>query len=203
MEKEPDINIQAQNNTDCGPNRKNAPPTAEKYLNRQLPGSPADRPQPPPESGPCMDGKMPRELTVSMLIRDISKIFHEIMDADTQHTGLQPGFRRLHYHLVRQDGLSQRELAERARLSPPTVSVALAKMEAAGLIKRITDDADARYTHVYLTEAGRRLDTEMRAIIKKNEDRLIDGLSRDEQEQLKALLLKIRSNIIPAEGTDK
>lgn len=45
-------------------------------------------------------------------------------------------------------GLSQRELADRLRVEPATISVALAKLEAAGLVERLPDPSDARAKRV-------------------------------------------------------
>ncbi len=50
------------------------------------------------------------------------------------------------------DGITQRDLAEMLGLSRPTVTVMLQKLERAGLIERRADEADQRYTRIYLTD---------------------------------------------------
>jgi DNA-binding MarR family transcriptional regulator len=53
------------------------------------------------------------------------------------------------------DGMTQRQIAEVLRVSAPTVTVMLQKMEAEGLIERWTDEADQRLTRIRMTSAGR------------------------------------------------
>ena len=56
--------------------------------------------------------------------------------------------------LGEQEGLSQRELAARLGVRPPTVSVALDKLEQAGIVERLPSASDAR-AHRASQVAGR------------------------------------------------
>ncbi len=55
------------------------------------------------------------------------------------------------------EGLAQTELAERLGIALPTLSVALAKLEAAGVVRRDADAADGRVKRVRATLAARQL----------------------------------------------
>ncbi len=55
-------------------------------------------------------------------------------------------------------GSSPRELAARLRVDPSTVSIALARLEARGLLVRRRSPSDRRHVTVALTAAGRALD---------------------------------------------
>ncbi|MEV0429186.1 MarR family transcriptional regulator [Micromonospora sp. NPDC050495] len=58
--------------------------------------------------------------------------------------------------LLRQiDGCQARDLAERSRLDPSTVSRAVATLVADGLVERTADPDDRRASRLTLTEAGR------------------------------------------------
>lgn len=58
--------------------------------------------------------------------------------------------------LLRQiDGCQARELAERSRLDPSTVSRAVATLVADGLVERTADPDDRRASRLTLTDAGR------------------------------------------------
>jgi DNA-binding MarR family transcriptional regulator len=48
-------------------------------------------------------------------------------------------------------------LAARERVQPPTITATVARLEAAGLVRRTGDDADRRVVRVSLTADGRRL----------------------------------------------
>ena len=54
------------------------------------------------------------------------------------------------------------ELAERERVAPPSISKAIAKLEAEGLIKRTSDPDDRRVSRVATTAAGDALIAESR-----------------------------------------
>jgi DNA-binding MarR family transcriptional regulator len=48
-------------------------------------------------------------------------------------------------------------LAARERVQPPTITATVARLEAAGLVRRTGDDADRRIVRVSLTAEGQRL----------------------------------------------
>ncbi|MGQ9473722.1 MAG: MarR family transcriptional regulator [Candidatus Caldatribacteriaceae bacterium] len=56
--------------------------------------------------------------------------------------------------LWKQDGLTQKEIAESLGLRPPTLTVMLQRMEKAGFLKRMVDVRDMRMIRVSLTEKG-------------------------------------------------
>ena len=65
------------------------------------------------------------------------------------------GLSMLHEHLKEHpEGMHVRELADKARVSPPRVSRMLRDMEEKGLIERRIDRNDRRNTYTVLTEQG-------------------------------------------------
>jgi len=63
------------------------------------------------------------------------------------------------YELVEEDIVPLRaRIAERLHQSGPTVSQTVARMERDGLIRRVTDDSDARRQRVWLTARARALE---------------------------------------------
>ncbi|WP_433287919.1 MarR family winged helix-turn-helix transcriptional regulator [Micromonospora sp. CA-244673] len=73
-----------------------------------------------------------------------------------------PGLVGLLRHIDRDGatGCHARDLAERSRLDPSTVSRAVAALVADGLVDRRTDPQDRRASHLTLTPAGRAAMTE-------------------------------------------
>ena len=128
---------------------------------------------------------------IGAMIGRIHYIHRQRLDTASIGIGMQPGYRRLHYELIQDDGCTQRDLADRTGLSAPTVSIALGKMEKDGLICRKTDPDDSRKIRVYLTEKGMALDRAMREMLKENEERLTSCLDPDEKEELRRLLEKL------------
>lgn len=81
-------------------------------------------------------------------------------------------------------------------LKAPTVSVALQKMEAEGLVTRFTDETDQRQSRVFITERGREIHRKMEANLKKSENIALQALSEDDEAHLREILLKMRKTLL-------
>ncbi|MCI8361512.1 MAG: MarR family transcriptional regulator [Clostridiales bacterium] len=159
------------------------------------------RHRPPPDDR--RHGPPPEEMPIMMLVNELSRLFHNRMRVAGEKVGMQEGFRHLLFHLAREDDLTQLDLVRRAHLKAPTVSVALRKMEDAGLVTRTADPEDLRQTRVLLTDKGRRLDDRMRESIHRTETMAADGLTEEEQQTLRRMLLRVRGNLLEQEeGVD-
>jgi len=90
------------------------------------------------------------------------------------------------------------ELTGTVMLTSSGTTKRLDRLETAGLIARTPDPTDRRGTLITLTEAGHAaLDATIEAHL-DNERELIAGLTAREQEQLAALLRKLRRGLPPA-----
>ena len=112
----------------------------------------------------------------------------------------QNSCRALFWSLVHRDGVTQLELAESTRLKPPTVSVALKRMEEQGYVRREADPMDMRAVRVYLTDEGRVLDESHLDRIRRIDEIAMRGISEEETKLLRALLIKMRNNLANEEG---
>ena len=100
--------------------------------------------------------------------------------------------------LDKQEGLTHTELAAHLRRTPATVTRMVQRMEKAGFVKRKPDAEDQRVSRVYLTDAGRAIQTEMvRTLRRLDEEALTDFTSKD-QVLLRRLFLQIRDNLTRA-----
>jgi DNA-binding MarR family transcriptional regulator len=97
--------------------------------------------------------------------------------------------------LLRDGPLSQRELAERIGVEPPTVTRMLQRLELAGIVERRPDKHDARVVRVCLSAHGRALQPPAEEVWNIIEARTISGLSDAEVEQLRALLTRVLDNL--------
>jgi len=80
-----------------------------------------------------------------------------------QQYGLHVGQEFMLAQLWREDGLTQTQLAERLRVSPPAVTKVVRGLERAELVRRTPDDADGRMIRVHLTERGQGLEVPITA----------------------------------------
>ena len=68
--------------------------------------------------------------------------------------GIQQGQMPIIMIVYRNNGCSQKEIAERMGVTPPTVNVSIQRLEKADIVCRKRDDKDQRIMRVYLTENG-------------------------------------------------
>ena len=60
----------------------------------------------------CCHRPLPEDMTPSMLINDISKLFANRMRRETESIGMSHGYRRIFFHLAHSDGLNQNTLVK-------------------------------------------------------------------------------------------
>lgn len=98
--------------------------------------------------------------------------------------------------------LSQRELAERIGVEPPTVTRMLQRLEQAGVVERRPDERDGRVIRVCLSAHGQALQQPAEAVWGVLEARTTNALSDVEVEQLRILLTKVLTNLA-RDGVDE
>lgn len=131
------------------------------------------------------------DMPVGMLINDILKIHIGRIRHSLESYGVQKTYGPILKELSDNEGMTQKELAGNMRITAPSMSINLQKMESAGLLERKPDDTDMRQIRLYLTEKGKEVAETADKEIAFVEQRLIEALTDDEQKELKRLLLKI------------
>ena len=108
-----------------------------------------------------------------------------------REAALHPGQVMLCRILAESPNLSQRELAERVRITPATVTIMIQKMEKAGLIERRVDGSDQRVTRISLTEQGHRADEDASRLIGGFLNETIGQLSPEDSEAFSRILAQL------------
>ncbi|MDD6262577.1 MAG: MarR family winged helix-turn-helix transcriptional regulator [Eubacteriales bacterium] len=133
------------------------------------------------------------EKTAYMLFGELSRIVMKRFRADRDSMGMKEGYRHIMYHLSHgDDGAAQQVIVSHTHLSAPTVSVSLGRMEREGIVRRVTDENDQRSVHVFLTEKGWEMERARRKSMCDVEREFYSNITEEEQEQLRAILKKIR-----------
>ena len=131
---------------------------------------------------------------LSMFMR-IDRRFMGKCFGQMQKLGIYPGQIPVLGLLAHKDGLSQREIAEKLRIKPPTVNVTVQRLEKAGFLYREADEKDQRVSRIYLTEKGKQAKENGMKRVQENEKILLDGLSEAELCLLRRMLEQITENI--------
>lgn len=98
-------------------------------------------------------------------------------------------------HLWEAEGISQREIGEKASKDKPNITRMLDALEKKRLILRQPDPQDRRKFCVYLTKEGKQLHERLFPLVKRMRARFTDNLSQTEKNLLKEILIKINQNI--------
>jgi MarR family transcriptional regulator, organic hydroperoxide resistance regulator len=119
--------------------------------------------------------------------------------AFAQH-GVHEGQQYLLSCLWAEDGLAPGELARRLGLATPTVTRAAARMEAAGLLRRVPHERDRRLVRLFLTDRGRVLEKEIDREVATLSERALASLDHSERLALVRYLECIRENLARRPG---
>ncbi len=129
--------------------------------------------------------------TLMMLVRDVHHLFGHKIHESMNNKGVSNTVHSILIHLYHHDFLTQVELVERAHVRPSTVSVALQKMEAEGLITRSASDEDQRCIKVKITEAGKKICEEGRKQVQMLDLDLTSEIGEEELRITKEVLRKL------------
>jgi DNA-binding MarR family transcriptional regulator len=75
------------------------------------------------------------------------------------------------------DGITINEIIDRAMVQQSALSRALMRMEKENYVRRVLRRADARCVEVYLTDKGRALFNSLNVVVRRREQRLLEGFS--------------------------
>jgi DNA-binding MarR family transcriptional regulator len=75
------------------------------------------------------------------------------------------------------DGITINEIIDRAMVQQSALSRALMRMEKENYVRRVLRREDARCVEVYLTDKGRALFNSLNIVVRRREQRLLEGFS--------------------------
>ncbi|MEA3140792.1 MAG: hypothetical protein QOK23_2961 [Gammaproteobacteria bacterium] len=76
------------------------------------------------------------------------------------------------------DGITIKEIIDRAMVQQSALSRALMRMEKESFVRRVLRPDDARCVEVYLTDKGRALFNSLNIVVRRREQRLLEGFSQ-------------------------
>ena len=89
-----------------------------------------------------------------LLIRDTYRLWANYMKGVAARAGVPDSYRMVLTFLLRNPGVSQKELAAHCGITTASVSQTVKEMGLTGYLKKEADDKDLRYVRLYLTEKG-------------------------------------------------
>ncbi len=135
------------------------------------------------------------EERIARLVRLAARAFNRSLQMRLNTEGVTFGqwiFLRI---LWTNDGLSQRELSEKAHLTEPTAHTALLRMEELGFITRRNVGNNKRRQHAFLTEKGWALRDRLEPMAVETNELAVSGLAEDEVRILRHALSTMIRNL--------
>ena len=139
---------------------------------------------------------------ISRMIRHTTRMHQKQMHRLVQGYDVYPGQPPLMFVLARQPGRSQSELAQELEIKAATLTVMLNRMERNGLVRRESDARDQRVSRIFLTSKGETAVNKLRETLDLLEEESMRGLSEEERELLKSMLMRISRNLAAMDDSD-
>ena len=129
------------------------------------------------------------------LIRDTERAFRRALQIRLAEHAVPFGHWTFLRILWEADGLTQKELSERAGVMEPTTFTAMKAMEALGYISRKQLPTNKKNMYVYLTEEGRALKEKLVPMAEEANHVSVEGLSAEDVKTARKVLLAMIENL--------
>ena len=136
-----------------------------------------------------------RDRELGLLFADVCKLHHAVSRSLVHGLGLHRGQPPLLSALAEREGQSHSELARALCVSAPTISKMVQRLERAGFVERRPDPDDERVSCVYLTDAGRSVQKDIRRTLRSMGKEITREFSAEERTLLHSFLVRIRANL--------
>lgn len=136
------------------------------------------------------------QVSLLAMIRWVNSEYEEMIAKETANNKIlnQRAVRSMLKILSMNNDISQNQLAREVHLKGSTVSIALDKMEAEGLIRRESSFTDKRKVNIHLTSKGYDLKKEIDSVVERIEQKMLANLSESNKYAMRESLSIILSN---------
>ena len=113
---------------------------------------------------------------------------------------LKHGSAGILFTLAKYGPMSQRELADKVGITPPSMTVALRKLENEGYIIRRTDKSDQRIIRIEMQEKGNQCLASVHQAMRETERALFAGFTQEDRMLLHRLMIRMYYNLLDSGG---
>ncbi|MEV4399903.1 MarR family winged helix-turn-helix transcriptional regulator [Nonomuraea sp. NPDC049607] len=132
--------------------------------------------------------------------RELGGACTELRQAFARHIGMSPHRVQLLVRLRRDGETSHSDLRHTLAIDGASVTRLVKEFETEGLVTRRLAPADNRYTLTALTAAGERVAADLERSHQVYQERLLDGITPEQQEIMLDVLHRIRANMVDQES---
>jgi DNA-binding MarR family transcriptional regulator len=165
---------------------------ARKTAKARKPGAPG---RPERRSAGAAEADLPFGESIGYQIRTTHRAMQRFLQSKIEPHGITLGMWYFLRALWHEDGLTQRELSNRAGTMEPTTLSAILIMEKKGLVRRVRNRDDRRKWHIHLTPKGRALKSKLLPLAREVVDTAVQNLARGEVAQLLKALAEVQNSV--------
>ncbi len=146
---------------------------------------------------------MDRVRHFGFLIKTLERLYKKRFETLAQERSLTLPQCKVLYYLSRNEGISQKRLAELAEIEPMTLVRILDRMETDAWIERRPDPVDRRARSLYVTTGATPVLEQMDKFSAQMRAEALHGLSAAERTQLLRLLERVHANMSSQKFTEQ
>ena len=136
------------------------------------------------------------DVSAVMLLEQVSHLSRYHAMKRMEALDLKPGQVGILFTLNSEGSMSQKRLAEKMGITPPSMTAAVRMLESRGYIVKDADISDQRVFKIGLSDKGRECIKSLKGIMDEIEENVFRGITHDEKLFLRRLLLEMRKNLM-------
>lgn len=133
--------------------------------------------------------------SIGTMLAQVSRLLRRRFDESARGIGVTRPQWQVLTLLKRNEGINQGGLAELLEVEPITLGRMIDRLQDAELVVRRADPSDRRAWRLHVTERGEELIEQLHPCARETVAVALEGVSDAEQEQLKAILDRMRTNL--------
>lgn len=141
-----------------------------------------------------------RDQRLGFFIHDVSRLRRTAFDEFMKPLGVTRSQWWVLTHLLRHSGVIQTDLAQELALNKASLTTLVDRLEASGLVERRPDATDRRVKRLFLSRKAEKLVEEINSKSHEMSERVLQGLTRKERDELNRMLLHVKRNLQAING---
>ncbi len=142
------------------------------------------------------DEKKNYQNSIETVLGDLCRLHHVLAHHVLEEFGLYRGQPALLHRLWEKDGRTHSELALSMNVSTATISRMIKRMERSGFVERRNDEDDERISRAFLTQKGKKIETEVKAVLADLDRKAFTGFSDKERREAGEIFDRIKMNLL-------
>lgn len=139
------------------------------------------------------------EERLAHLVKDAARAYIRALQLRLAEHSVSYGHWTILRILWRHDGVSQRELSERAGVTEPTTFAAVKALEALGYVERTHLPGNKKKVHVFLSKTGRALRRKLEPLATEVNELSVEGVSEEDVLTTRRVLITIAKRLVADE----